>query len=57
MVDVMHFAGRYSVAFVWTYLEQLVSIFAYIMNVVKLKQSEIDRLGMDTRHIPSKLPT
>ena len=53
MVGVMHSAERYSVAFIWTCLEQLVSMFANVISVVKLKQSGIDRLGMDIRHIPS----
>jgi hypothetical protein len=46
-VGVMHSAGRYSVAFIWTFLEQLVSKFANIISVVKLKKSGIGRLGMD----------
>lgn len=53
MVDVTHYAGRYRVAFIWTCLEQFFSMFSNMISVVKLKQSGIGRLGMDTRHIPS----
>jgi hypothetical protein len=53
MVGVTHSTEHYSVAFKWTCLEQLVSMCANIMSVVKLKQSGIGRLGMDTQPIPS----
>lgn len=53
MVGVIRSAGRYSVAFNWTCLEQLVSLFSNIISVVKLKQYGVGRLGMDTNHSPN----